>query len=110
LYALQLQQGRENGSGIQSLFTIDRQLGRAREVARVKLKKKAPTAWMGNGFGTANAEWELKGWPGYTLRGSLGDWSVRRDSDNKRIVTGHTRNEAAELFLEVMREKEQRSN
>jgi len=67
----------------------------------MELIKKADTEWMGNGFGSRCAEWGIEGFDGYTLKGSTGSWSVWRDSDHRRMVTGSTRKEAAELFVEI---------
>lgn len=69
-----------------------------------KLKKISGTEWMGNGFGTRSAEWSIVGFDGYVLRGSTGSWSVF-NPDRRRVVTGHSRDQAAELFVQVMADR-----
>jgi len=70
----------------------------------MKLKKLSNTEWKGNGFGTSPARWEISGYDGYTVSGSTGMWSVFTP-EGKRIVSGHTRTEASETFIEVMESK-----
>ncbi len=50
----------------------------------IKLTKKKETQWLGNGFGSYNAEWHIKGNESISIRKIGGNWVAFEE--NKRIA------------------------